>query len=154
LSAVSHRIVRWRGLVALVVVVMLAAGIGQTNFGHAILRKAGLFEEPTSYTSLAFVHPQSLREQLSTKRANINVSFVIYNSGGAARDYQWSVLMVQGGHTSPVAAGSARVASERGTALTRSAKIFCTRGRVQIVVRLARPAEYIDTWTACPSHRS
>ena len=51
--------------------------------------------------------------------------------------------------TRRVAVGSVRVAPGRGTAIIRSAKIFCTRGQVQIVVSLERPTEYIDDWMSC-----
>lgn len=150
MSPVSHRRVRRRWAVAvLVAFVALAAGLGQTSLGHTILRKAGLFQEPTSYTTLAFLHTQPLPEQLGPKRADVGVSFVIQNISGISRDYQWSVLLVQGGHTSRVAAGSVQIASGRDTAITRSARIFCTRGQVRIVVSLASPAEFIDALTTC-----
>lgn len=154
MSAVSHQAVRWRGLATLVAVVALAAGISQTTAGHTILREAGLFEEPASYTSLAFQYPQRLQEQLSAKRANVGVSFVIRNAGSTPGDYQWSMLLVQGSRTSLVAAGSVGLAPGRETAITRFAKISCTQGRARIVVSLARPAEYIDAMMACAPHRS
>jgi hypothetical protein len=141
-------------MVAMATVIALLAGIGQTSVGHMILRKAGLFEEPSSYTSLAFRQPQSLPEQLGSKRANVDVSFVIQNASDTPRDYQWSVLVLQGGRTQRVAAGTAHVASQRGSSITRSVKIFCTRGQVRILVSLAHPAEYIDALTACWSHRN
>jgi|GEM_PF-1517403 len=152
LSAAPHRRTRWRGMGALIAVVAVAAGISQTTAGHAALRKAGLFEEPTSYTSLAFL--QSLPEQLASKRANIDISFMIHNAGTTPRDYQWSVLLVRKGRTHRMAAGALRVASRDGAAITRFAEISCTGGRVRIVVNLARPAESIDAWTACWSPRS
>lgn len=149
MSAVTHRKVRWRGTAILGAVITLVAGIGQTSLGHAVLGKVGLFQEPTSYTSLAFLNPQALREQLSSTHTTIGVSFVIHNTGGIPHDYQWSLLLVQGQRTRHVAAGSVHVASEGGEAITRSARISCTKGQVQIVVRLARPAEFIDAWMAC-----
>jgi hypothetical protein len=153
LSIVPHRMVRWRGAVTLIAVIALAFGLGQTSLGHAMLGKAGLFKEPTSYTSLAFLHPQPLPPQLRSRKATVVVSFAIHNSGGTAHDYQWSVMLVQAQHTHPVAAGVARVPPGGGVAITRSARISCTRGKVKIVVSLARPAEFIDAWTACPSPR-
>jgi hypothetical protein len=149
LLAVLHSAKRWWGAIALVAVVAMAAGIGQTSAGHAILRRAGILEEPASYTSLAFLHPQSLPEQLVSKRASIEFAFVIHNAGGTPRDYRWSVLLVHGKRARPVGSGSIRVAPGRGAAITRSANVSCTRGRVRIVVSLARPAESIDAWTAC-----
>lgn len=46
MTAVVHSTVRWRGMIALVAVLLLAAGIGQTSLGHAILGRAGLFQPP------------------------------------------------------------------------------------------------------------
>lgn len=154
LSAVSHSAVRWWGLATFVAVVALAAGIGQTTAGHAVLREAGLFAEPASYTSLAFQKPQRLTEQLRSERAEADVSFVIRNMGSTPGDYQWSIVLVQGSRTSLVAGGSVGLAAGRETAITRSAKIFCTQGQVRIVVSLARPAEHIDAIMACLPHRS
>jgi hypothetical protein len=150
---VSNRMVRWRGAVTLIAVIALAFGVGQTGPGHAILRKTGLLKEPASYTSLAFLHPQPLPPQLRSRKATVGVSFAIHNSGGTAHDYQWSVTLIQAQHTHTVAAGVARVPARGGMAITRSARISCTRGKVKIVVSLARPAEFVDAWTACPSPR-
>jgi len=145
---------RWLSVVALAAIVALGAGMGQTSFGHAILRKAGLFEEPTSYTSLAFLHPQSLPEQLRSKRASIGVSFVIHNAGSTSSYYQWSVVLAEGRRPRHVAAGSVRLAAGREAAITRSVEVLCTRGTLRIIVDLAHPAESIDAWTACFSSRS
>jgi hypothetical protein len=149
ISNEKHRKVRWRGAVTLIAVIALIVGIGQTSLGHEILERAGLVRQPTSYTSLAFLRPQSLPEQLSSKQTTVSVSFVIHNTDSITHDYQWSVLLVQGQHTRHVGAGSVRVASGHGAAITRPARISCTGGQVQVVVRLTRPAEFIDAWTSC-----
>lgn len=149
MSVVSHRKSRRWGVIVLVAGVVLATVIFQTSPGHAILVKTGLFEEPANYTSLAFIEPQGLPSQPTTKGSqNVNVSFVIHNAGGTPHDYQWSVLLVQGGHTDRLAVGNAHVASGNGTTITKSASISCTGKPSQIVVSLARPAESIDAW-AC-----
>jgi hypothetical protein len=150
LSIVSHRKARWWGVLLLIVVVMLAAGIGQTRPGHAILEKVGLFKEPASYTSLAFMHPTSLPVQLMSKQAAA-VSFIIRNNSGISSDYQWSVSLVQGQRVRRVAAGRISVISGHATAITSSARISCAQGKVRIVVSLVKPAEHIDAWTACKS---
>ena len=151
-AAVSHHVVRWRGLITLIAVITLAAGMGQTSFGHAILAKVGLFEEPASYTSLAFLRPQSL-PKLSSRQAPVVVSFVIHNAGGIASEYQWSILLVQGQRTRHTAAGNVRVAAGREASITRFVTIPCTQGQVRIVVSLERPAESIDALTACSPRR-
>jgi hypothetical protein len=153
LSRMSHRAPRWRGLVTLTIVIVITAGLCQTSFGRTILGRLGLYEGPTSYTSLAFLHPQSLFGQLSPDKPIADVSFVIHNTSSAARSYQWSVSLVQEKHTSRVAAGTVRIASEGAISVSRSVWISCARGRAQIVVSLARPAEHINTRTACKPAR-
>jgi hypothetical protein len=143
------RVVRYGGVTALVAAIILAAGIVQTNLGHTILRKAGVTGGPTGYTSLAFSHPQSLPKQLRPKPANVEVSFVIQNTGDAPRDYQWSVSLAQGQRRHDVGTGRVRIAAGHGATITRSAKSSCTQGQIRIVVSLAEPAESIGAWIAC-----
>lgn len=155
LSGLLHRMAIWRGAIALVAAVALAAGIAQTGFGHNVLRKAGLLEEPTSYTSLAFVDPRlNVIENLSARQVPVSVSFEIHNATSTPRYYQWSVFLVQRGHTHGTAAGSVHLASGRGAAITRSVNISCRRGRVRVIVKLASPAEFIDAWMTCYTPRS
>jgi hypothetical protein len=155
LSGLLHRMAIWRGAIALVAAVALAAGIAQTSFGHEVLRKAGLIEEPTGYTSLAFLDPRlNVIENLSSRQGSVPVSFEIHNATNSPRYYHWSVLLVQRGRTHSIAAGGVHVASGRGAAITRSVNIFCRRGRVRVVVKLTSPAEFIDAWMSCYSPRS
>lgn len=150
LSAGSHRVRRWRGTVSLVAIVILIVAIAQTSIGHAILRRVGLSEQPTNYTSLAFTQPQSLPEQLSSRRTEIGVSFIIHNADEARHNYNWSMLLFQTGHTRRVASGKVSVPPGNGAAITQSARFLCAQGRVQVIVRLAYPAESIDAWMSCP----
>ena len=143
------RVVRYWGLTVLLGAIILTAGIGQTTLGHTILRKAGITGGPTGYTSLAFSHPQSLPEQMGSKSANVEVSFVIQNTGDALRDYQWSVGLAQGQRRHDVATGNVRIAAGQEATITRSAKSSCTRGQIRVVVSLAEPAESIGAWIAC-----
>lgn len=153
MPAAVQRATRWRGLVGLVGAVVLAAAIGQTAVGHAILQRSGLFEEPANYTSLTFGNPQSLPEQLRYRRAKVALSFVINNVGSASRDYQWSVKLVQGQAIRRVAAGSVRIASGHAAKIASTADISCTRGKVRIIVSLAQPDESIDAIMSCSSRK-
>jgi hypothetical protein len=128
---------------------VLAVAVAQTAVGHAILKRAGLFEEPASYTSLAFEHPQSLPEQLRYRRAKVAVSFVISNAGSASRDYEWSVRLVRGHETRRLAAGSVAIAPGHAATIARTADISCAKGKVQIIVSLAQPNESIDAFMSC-----
>lgn len=155
MSAVSNRMAGWWGAVVLVGGIVAAAGALQTAAGHEMLRQVGLFEDPGGYTSLAFVHPKSVvEEQLVSQRSAVTLKFVIHNAGSTTHTYQWSVLLVRAGHARRVDTGSLSLASGREASVTRPEAIACTRGRLQIVVSLARPAESIDAWTACWSPRS
>jgi hypothetical protein len=148
----SHRIVRRPGAAVLVAVVAVAAGISQTSVGHAILQNLGILQTPSTYTSLAFAHPQSLPERLRLPQENVNVSFVVHNASNVLHDYRWSVFLAHNGRTRRVDTGELRVASGQGVAITRPVGVSCTGGRVRIVVNLvgaAPKAESIDFWTAC-----
>jgi hypothetical protein len=149
-DAASHPAMRWRGTVALLVLVVVVVGLAQTGAGLALLRKTGLFEQPVSYTALAFQHPQS-PPALTSQRAAVPVSFVISNAGDAPRTYQWTLSVVQGTLTRRAATGSIRVAAGHRAALTQIAHVVCARQQqVRLVVRLTQPAESIDALAACP----
>jgi hypothetical protein len=149
LSAAAHRRARWRGLAALVTAVMIAVGLAQTSSGHAVLRALGLFQEPPAYTSLSFQHPRSPLGRLKSRRADVALSFVIHNAGLTGRDYQWSVALGKNGLSRRLDAGRIGVAAGRGIVVTRNFPIFCSHGRVHIVVSLASPPESIGAWAAC-----
>lgn len=146
-----QRLAEWRGLLVLIGIISLAAGIGQTSPGHAMLRAAGLFKQPATYTSLAFEDPQALGKTLPSPRAAIPVSFVIKNVGDTSRDYRWSVQVVQEKKANRIADGNVTITSGGQAVITRSAVISCSGGQARIVVSLADPAEFIDAVSACQS---
>jgi hypothetical protein len=138
------------GWLVLVAVIVLTIGIGQASFGHSMLQRVGLYKQPSGFTSLAFVNPQSLPERLKMNRTAIGISFVISNRENTTRDYQWALSSVQAGHTQRIADGVISIKSGRSAIITRPAKIFCTQRQVKIVVSLESPAEHIDALAACP----
>jgi hypothetical protein len=140
---------RWWGLAGLTAAAVTAAGVAQTPAGHSALASAGLFNKPASYTALSFAAPQSLPEQLRSTHANVNASFVVRNSTGGSRSYQWSITVLRGGHTRHVASGTVRVRDGSAVTVTRQVATSCTGGRLHVAVNLIRPAESIDFWTAC-----
>ena len=149
MSAALSRMMRWREVAALLVIVAVAAGIAQTGFGQGLLRGAGLFKGSSNYTALAFLHPQRLPGQLKSKLAKVNISFVIRNATSIPHYYHWSIFLVGTSGSRQAGTGIVRIASGRGAAIKRSVGISCVRGRVRIVVRIARPAESIGAWMAC-----
>lgn len=140
-----------RGLIALIGGVVVLAGIFQTNSGHVILHTAGVYQEPSGYTSLSFLKPQSLPEKLQSKRTNIAASFVIRNATNSARDYTWSISLIRLGRTVRVYTGTASLTPGSKAQITRSVAIKCSSGQIRMVASLEHPAESISALMACRS---
>jgi len=140
-----------RGLItaALVAAAGLALALAQTSPGHAVARKAGLYEEPASYTSLAFTNSQSLPAQLSPVPSRVSVSFGISNSSADPHSYHWSVLLHRAGQVKHLAAGEVEVPAGESITVAPIVTAACSAGQVQVSVQLAAPAESIAFWLAC-----
>lgn len=138
-------------MIALIGGVVVFAIIFQTNVGHAILRTAGVSQEPPGYTSLSFLKPQSLPEKLQAKDARVGASFVVQNATNTARDYTWSIFLIRHGQTDRAGTGSVSVAPGSKAEITRSVTINCTPGQIRMVVSLEHPAESISALMVCPS---
>ena len=138
-------------LIALIGGVVVFAGIFQTSAGYAILRMAGLSQQPTGSTSLSFVKPRSLPELLQSKHAKVTAPFVIENATNTAHNYTWSIFLIRQGQTERMYTGNVSLTPGGKVEIARSVTIECTRGEIRIVVSLAHPAESISALMACPS---
>jgi len=139
----------------LLALVVVSAGVAQTSAGHGLLKDVGLFQAPPSYTELAFTNPQSLPTQLSSEQASIPVSFGIHNVSGSSHTYRWSIELVRSGRSQLKAAGVVSAPAQGRATVDRTVAMPCVGGQLQVVARLASPAESIDLWVACaPSGRS
>jgi hypothetical protein len=137
------------GSAILAVLLLTAVGFAQTSAGHAILRKAGLFEPVASYTALSFSHAGSLPQKLTSAHARVAVTFNIRNMTGSAQRYKWSLIVLRNGHREKTSTGSASVGSGSTATLTRKLSVACVSGQLRFVVQLDEPAESIDFLTAC-----
>lgn len=144
----------WRGATGIAGIIVTGAVIGQTGIGHAILQRAGLAAEPAGYTSLSFLHPLSLPESLSSKRENVNLSFTIANHTASSNNYQWSLRIRERGSSRELASGQMSLAPAQMKIITESVAIGCTAGQAKITVAVAHPAQSIDVWAACGTHKS
>ena len=135
----------------LMALVMLSAGFAQTRQGHALLQGVGLYEAPTSYSELAFTAPGNLPRQLKSEHAPIGVSFGIHNVSGSSRTYRWSIVLARSGQSHVKASGVVSVPAQGRVTVARTVAMACAGGRLQVVVRLASPAESIDFWATCPA---
>lgn len=141
-----------KSLVLVIALLVLCAGLAQTKPGHALLADAGLYKPPASYTELTFAAPSDLPSTLPSPNSPINVSFSLHNVTGAARAYQWSVVLTKAGQKSQVkASGSTTVPAQDRVTVTKSVRAACTGGRLQVSVRLASPDESVDFWVTCPA---
>ena len=140
-----------RGLITAAVVAAagVALALAQTSPGHALLRKAGLYEEPAGYTSLAFTDPQSLPSRLSPVPSRVSVSFGIGNSSADPRGYHWSVLLQRAGQVKHLAAGEAEVPAGGTTTVAPVVTASCSAGQARMSVQVAAPAESIAFWLTC-----
>lgn len=141
----------WWSAFALVGLLAASAVVAQTASGQGLLRDMGLSQAP-SFTELAFSHPQNLPTRLRSEHASINVSFGIHNVSDSSRTYSWSIATLSSGQNHPKAAGVVRLPAQGNATVDKSLRLSCVQGRLQVVVRLASPAESIDFWVACPSH--
>jgi hypothetical protein len=140
-----------KSLVLLVVLVLLCAGFAQTSQGHVLLGDVGLYEQPASYAELTFTTPSDLPSALPKPNSPIDVSFSIHNVSGAARAYQWSIVLAKSGQSHVKASGSATAPPQGRVTVTKSVEMVCVGGRLQVLVRLASPAESVDFWVTCPA---
>jgi hypothetical protein len=149
--AVPRRLSGWRGYLALIAVVLAGAAVAQTSAGHQVLRGTGLYEAPATFTSLSFAHPGQLPLQLTSRRASVEVAFVITNSGRLARRYQWRVLVVRGASAAQLDGGTTLVQGGAAVSVERMTQVNCAGSRVGVKVQLRQPAQSIEAWMACSS---
>jgi hypothetical protein len=140
---------RW-SLLMLAVLVLLCAGVAQTSPGHSVLVGLGLTETPPSYTELAFTNAGSLQESVASLQAPVTVSFDIHNVSASARSYHWSIVAEHGATNEGSLAGNATVAGQGRASFIENVQVTCPSGRIQMILRLASPAESLNFWVSCP----
>jgi hypothetical protein len=141
---------RW-SLLALVAAVVVCAGLAQTSPGHAVLRDVGLYEVPASYTELAFTDAGALPDTLEPVKGPVPVSFSLHNVSASPQTYQWSIALTHDGKSKVKATGTVGVPAQGKATVTKSVTPCGTGPEVQVVVRLASPAESINFWVLCPA---
>lgn len=137
------------GLLTLLGVIALLAGLFQTPPGYSLLRDTGLAGPAPVYTSLYFSDPGGLPASVPSGHVALTVSFSVHNASTSANSYQWTIQMVHGKQRAQAAGG--KLAVPAGGTKTENSPVaaFCASGELQVVVRLAAPAESIDFRAAC-----
>jgi hypothetical protein len=141
---------RW-SLLMLVILVLLCAGVAQTSPGHSALVGLGLTSTPPSYTELSFTNAASLQESVASLQAPVTVSFGIHNVSDSQQDYRWSIVALRGRTNEGSLSGGVSVASQARAALTENVQVTCPSGRLEMILRLASPAESLNFWVTCPT---
>lgn len=149
-SANSKRLILWSSIVA---VAALTAGLMQIGFGHSFLERIGLYENPASYTSLAFTNPQSLPAHLSSASTKMGISFDLTNTSAGPQSYHWSIMLERTGRDKRLSAGEINVPIGSRVTVARTVKVSCVKRRVRMMVKIADPAESIYFWMACSARK-
>lgn len=134
----------------LAVLALLCVGAAQTSPGHSVLVGLGLSETPPSYTELAFTDAGSLQESVASLQAPVTVSFDIHNVSASARSYKWSIVAEHGTTNEGSLSGSATVAAQGRQSFIENVQVTCPSGRLQMILKLASPAESLNFWVSCP----
>jgi hypothetical protein len=148
-SAEASLATRLRVPVALLVAIVAVAGFAQTAAGQSLMRSAGLVRAPGAGTALSFTDPGALPTSLPAGHVGLTVSFAIHNASGSAASYRWTVEVVYGKKHVRAASGQTDIVANGTKAETRQVTTFCPRGQLEVVVRLAAPAESIHFRAAC-----
>jgi hypothetical protein len=137
------------GLLTLLGVLALLVGVAQTPPGHSVLRDTGLVGSPPVYTSLYFTDPGGLPSTVPSGHVALTVSFSVHNASSSPNSYQWTIQVVRGNQQTPAASGTLTVPPGGTRPENSDLAAFCPSGDLQVVVRLAAPAESIDFRAAC-----
>jgi hypothetical protein len=137
------------GLLTLLAVLALLAGLAQTPPGSSVLRDTGLVGSPQTYTSLYFTDPGALPSTVPSGHVALTVSFSVHNASSSSNNYQWTIQVGQGNQQTPAASGTITVPPGGTKPQNSQLDTFCPSGDLQVVVRLAAPAESIDFRAAC-----
>jgi len=137
------------GLLTLLGVLALLTGLAQTPPGHSVLRDTGLVGSPATYTSLYFTDPAGLPSTVPSGHVALTVSFSVHNSSSASDSYQWTIQVVHGSQRTQAARGTLTVPPGGTRPQNSDLDTLCPSGDLEVVVRLASPAESIDFRAAC-----
>ena len=131
---------RLLGLIAGVVVV---AGLAQSPPGHSLMRLTGLTKAPVAYAALYFTDPGGLPSTVPSGHVQLSVSFAVHNAAQSAGSYKWTIQLVHGARTAATTSGTTSVAGGGTKAESRTMTTLCQSGTLEVIVRLAVPAESV-----------
>jgi hypothetical protein len=137
------------GLLGLLAGVLALVTVAQTPPGHSFLRLTGLVQPKAAYSALYFSDPGGLPATRPAGHVALNVPFSIHNASRSATSYRWTVQIVRGKKTRSAARGASEIAAGDTRAEDPMVTAQCPSGVLEVVVRLATPAESIHFRAVC-----
>jgi hypothetical protein len=123
--------------------------LAQTSPGHSLMRLAGLTKASTVYTALYFPDPGGLPSTVPSGHVELNVSFAVHNAAQSAGSYKWTIQLLHGSKTDLAASGTVTMPGGATKAESRAVSTLCQSGTLEVIVRLASPAESIHFRATC-----
>jgi hypothetical protein len=123
--------------------------VAQTSPGHSLLRLTGLVQSPAAYSALYFTDPGGLPARLPAGHVTLNLSFAVHNASASANSYRWTVQLVRGTKAHLAASGTTAIPADGTKAENPVVSTVCPSGVLEVVVRLAAPAESIHFRASC-----
>jgi hypothetical protein len=120
--------------------------LAQTTGGKTILRHAGLYQQPTPFVELYFLHPQRLPIAAIRPRPRQDVSFVIRNEQHEPGTYSWTIA-TKG--SAAAATGHVMLRVGKQAMISRLVRVNCSASRAYVQVTLLAPRETIGYWDSC-----
>jgi hypothetical protein len=150
--------VRWKAVltVAVIVLVLVAVGLAQTQAGLSAAESLGIAAPAERFTELYFAHPEALRPKHHSggrSSRTQTVSFAVRNEEGVTRRYLWIVrvggVRVDSGSTRLRAGETATISRKVTSPCRRRGRLQRPGDRFQIGVALATPPQSISYSTSC-----
>ncbi len=137
------------GLMGLLAGALALVTVAQTPPGHSFLRLTGLERPPAAYSALYFTDPGGLPTSLPSGHVSLNVPFAVHNASQSATRYRWTVQIVRGGKAHPAVRGASTIAAGGTKTVDPMVTALCQSGVLEVVVRLAAPAESVHFRAVC-----
>jgi hypothetical protein len=136
-------------LFSLVAGIAVLAALAQTPPGRSLLRQTGLAQSPAPYSALYFTDPRGLPATVPSGHVGLDISFAVHNATRSGNAYQWTVQVVEATKTQIAAEGTMTIPAGGTRQRNTLVSVLCPSGTLEVVVRLAAPAESIDYQASC-----
>jgi len=124
----------------------------QTGLGQSVLKVAGFSRPTEAFVELYFPDARTLPAIVPASR-RLNVRFAMSNVGSNNRSFSWQVSEKANKAQLRLASGNAVVSARRTDVVVQRVLVYCSTGRVQLVVSIEHSSATVTMWLACPRPR-